>query len=107
MKKMIALLLSFVLFMQPCCTALAAIQLPSALQSIGAEAFKGVTGLEGQVELPKGVEDVGDAAFSQTDVFSMELPEAAGQIGSGILSHSGTAYVVVKQSGGRIGTGRL
>lgn len=95
MKKMIALLLSFVLFMQPCCTALAAIQLPSALQSIGAEAFKGVTGLEGQVELPKGVEDVGDAAFSQTDVFSMELPEAAGQIGSGILSHSGTAYVVV------------
>lgn len=96
MKKIIALLLSFMLFLQPCCSALAAIQLPGALQSIEAEAFLGVEGLDGNVVLPDGVENIGDAAFGDTDVFSMELPDATTQVGSGILSGSNAAYVVVK-----------
>ena len=100
MKKTLALLLSFVLLMQPFCGALAAggFMLPSGLKTISEEAFAGDTSITGVITLPEMVETVGKSAFAGTDVWGLKLTENTKEVGSGVLAGAGANYVVAKSA---------
>lgn len=81
MKKRFAALLLAICMMAAYVPA-GAVELPSSLTEIEAEAFRGDSSMTGLLVLPGGVTRVGDHAFTGTGLYALRVPEAVTFVGA-------------------------
>ncbi len=81
------------------CTGLTgALTLPETVTTIGDGAFSGCTGITGTLTIPEGVVTIGAGAFADCTGLTgtLTIPESVTTIGTGAFEHVGVSEIIIK-----------